>query len=1319
MLNHSSLYYICRCAVRSRHCELVVVELSTMWLDLSAVALPSPEPRVAFCLEATSLCGRFVIMEGSEGKDFKGFTDAASSSSITTDSTLFDASQYMFFGKDIADEVELGGLEDEEVGVPVIGARFGGGDDELHEYHLFEKDEGSGLGSLSDMDDLATTFAKLNKAVSGPRHPGVIGDRGSGSFSRESSSAAEWAQEPDFPYPDWLDHHMSDSECYQESKRWSSQPHLSSLQLPESKPLYRTSSYPEQPQQLQHFSSEPILVPKSSFTSFPPPGSQQASLNNSNYLNISSLSGGHHSPFSVSNNSALSNSALHFPGTSRGFQYNTNISQLASTNITHNPRLQNFWTSHAGLLHGNHSLLLNNVFQHQYQNGSLSPQLLSPQQHRLHLQAQPALSNFSPLRSQQFNTFPSPSHLSKYDKRESKPKSAKGKHSVRFSNHGSDSSSQWTDSSLPQFRSKYMTTEEIESIIKIQQATNHGNDPYINDYYHQARLAKKSAETRSKYRFCPSHQRDQSSRSRNSAESQPHLHVDSLGRVCFSSIRRPCPVLEVDPPPSACGDCGAEPKISEKPLEKEPMFAARVTIEDGLCLLLDVDDVDRLLQFSHPQDGGNQLRRKRQILLEGLAASLQLVDPLGKSGKSAGLAAKDDIVFLRIVSHSKGRKLISRFLQLILPGSELVRIVCMAIFRHLRFLFGGHPSDQSAAETINNLAKTVSTCVTGMDLNSLSACLAALVCSSEQPPLRPLGSPAGDGASVVVKSVLERATHLLRDPKAASNFSMPNLGLWQASFDAFFGLLTKYCASKYDSIMQSIFTQGQANTEVIGSEAARAVSKEMPVELLRASLPHTDECQRKLLNFAQQSMPVTGFNAHGGSSGQINPESVRALEGTWRPTLAHLESYVFYALVLLYFHLSLQFRLDHIYYKLEDSSTLLLLNRFRGMDFMETNRRSNTRKIFLAAGITALLIFLFKRSPGTGASTKFSQHESGVTHVLVTGGAGYIGSHAVLRLLKDSYRVTIVDNLSRGNMGAVKVLQKLYPEPGRLQFIYADLGDAASVNKFFKENAFDAVMHFAAVAYVGESTAEPLRYYHNITSNTLLIVKAMATHGVKTLIYSSTCATYGEPEKMPITEVTPQAPINPYGKAKKMAEDIILDFSKTSDMAVMILRYFNVIGSDPEGRLGEAPRPELREQGRISGACFDAARGIISGLKIKGTDYSTPDGTCVRDYIDVTDLIDAHVKALAHAKPGKVGIYNVGTGKGSSVKQFVEACKKATGVNIKVDYLSRRPGDYAEVYSDPSKIKNELNWSAKYTNLEESLAIAWRWQKTHRNGYSN
>ncbi|KAL2474140.1 UDP-arabinose 4-epimerase 1 [Forsythia ovata] len=389
-----------------------------------------------------------------------------------------------------------------------------------------------------------------------------------------------------------------------------------------------------------------------------------------------------------------------------------------------------------------------------------------------------------------------------------------------------------------------------------------------------------------------------------------------------------------------------------------------------------------------------------------------------------------------------------------------------------------------------------------------------------------------------------------------------------------------------------------------------------------------------------------------------------------------------------------------------------------GMDYVEPRKKSNlVVKILMAAALTALCIILLKQSPNFNTPSQFSHRETGVTHVLVTGGAGYIGSHAALRLLHDFYRVTIVDNLSRGNLGAIKVLQQLFPQPGRLQFIHADLGDPKAVHKIFAENAFDAVMHFAAVAYVGESTLDPLKYYHNITSNTLVVLEAMATHGVKTLIYSSTCATYGEPEKTPITEQTPQLPINPYGKAKKMAEDIILDFHKNSDMAVMILRYFNVIGSDPEGRLGEAPRPELREHGRISSACFDAARGIIPGLKVRGTDYKTSDGTCIRDYIDVTDLVGAHVKALEKVKTGHVGIYNVGTGRGRSVKEFVEACKKATGVPIKVDFLPRRPGDYAEVFSDSTKIRNELNWSAKYTNLQESLQIAWRWQKAHLNGY--
>ncbi|CAO2042963.1 unnamed protein product, partial [Urochloa humidicola] len=231
------------------------------------------------------------------------------------------------------------------------------------------------------------------------------------------------------------------------------------------------------------------------------------------------------------------------------------------------------------------------------------------------------------------------------------------------------------------------------------------------------------------------------------------------------------------------------------------------------------------------------------------------------------------------------------------------------------------------------------------------------------------------------------------------------------------------------------------------------------------------------------------------------------------------------------------------------------------MDFSDPKRKPRyLSKLVMLVLLAAMCVLMLaqppchRRTPPT--SNLFSVHQPGVTHVLVTGGAGYIGSHAALRLLKDSFRVTIVDNLSRGNIGAIKVLQNLFPEPGRLQFIQADLGDPEAVNRIFSENAFDAVMHFAAVAYVGESTLEPLRYYHNITANTLVVLEAMATHNVKTLIYSSTCATYGEPEKMPITEETPQFPINPYGKAKKMAEDIILDFSKSkkADMAVMILR---------------------------------------------------------------------------------------------------------------------------------------------------------------------
>ncbi|XP_057954833.1 protein PAT1 homolog 1-like [Malania oleifera] len=811
-------------------------------------------------------------MERSDGiKDPKDFPDSSS------DNTLFDASQYAFFGHDAVEQVELGGLEDDGDDMPV----FGPADDE---YHLFERDESVGLESLSDIDDLTSTFAKLNRAVSGPRNPGVIGDRGSGSFSRESSSATDWAQEVD--YSNWLDLQMFDADNALEGKRWSSQPHSSSSHLAESKPLYRASSYPQQQPQPHHFSSEPILVPKTSYTSFPPPGSrsQQASPHHSHYLNIpSSLAGGSQLPFSAPNLSHLSNSKLHLAGFPHGLPYGENI-QFEPSGLSVNNRPHNHWVNQASLFQMDHCNLLNNILKQQLprQNGLLSPQLISPhqqlQQQRLHHPFQ-SLAHFSALQSQIFNALPEPSHkpmLGLPDMRDHRPKSThKGRQNIRFSQQGLDSSSQKSDGGLPQFRSKYMTAEEIECILKMQHSATHSNDPYIDDYYHQARLSKKAAGSRLKHHFCPAHLRELPSRGRSSTESHSCHQNDALARVPLS-IRRPQPLLDGDLPSSSPGDGSAEQKLSEKPLEQEPMLAARIAIEDGLCLLLDVDDIDRLLQFSQPQDGGTQLRRRRQILLEGLAASLKLVDPLGKSGHTVELAPKDDLVFLRLVSLPKGRKLLSRFLQLLFPGGELARVVCMAIFRHLRYLFGGLPFDPAAAETITNLARTVSMCVNGMDLHALSACLIAVVCSSEQPPLRPIGSPAGDGASIVLKSVLERATELLTNLHAAGNCNISHRALWQASFDAFFSLLTKYCLSKYDSIVQSVFSQTQPSTEIIGSEATKAISREMPVELLRASLPHTDEHQRKLLlDFAQRSMPITGLNNRGGSNGQIASESVR------------------------------------------------------------------------------------------------------------------------------------------------------------------------------------------------------------------------------------------------------------------------------------------------------------------------------------------------------------------------------------------------------------------------------------------------------------
>jgi UDP-arabinose 4-epimerase len=351
----------------------------------------------------------------------------------------------------------------------------------------------------------------------------------------------------------------------------------------------------------------------------------------------------------------------------------------------------------------------------------------------------------------------------------------------------------------------------------------------------------------------------------------------------------------------------------------------------------------------------------------------------------------------------------------------------------------------------------------------------------------------------------------------------------------------------------------------------------------------------------------------------------------------------------------------------------------------------------------------------------YHRKQEGRDHVLLTGGAGYIGSHATLRLLRDDHAVTIIDNLSRGNQGAVDALMA-QAKPGQLRFINMDLANTVQLNALFVDSDFKIVVHFAAVAYVGESYKNPLLYYKNVTANTMNLLYAMELGGVKRLVYSSTCATYGNTKEQPITERTPQAPVSPYGQSKLACEKMIIEYEEArTDFSAVILRYFNVIGSDPDGIVGEAPHAaEAKMYGRITAGCFDAALGHSKGMPIMGTDHDTPDGTCIRDYIHVVDLVDAHIKAfnvISDAK-GAIHIYNVGVGKGYSVKEFVVACKKVTGVDIKVVHKDSRPGDAAKVFADPTKVKEELEWEPVYTDLTESLKTAWEWTRKHPHGYS-
>jgi len=343
-------------------------------------------------------------------------------------------------------------------------------------------------------------------------------------------------------------------------------------------------------------------------------------------------------------------------------------------------------------------------------------------------------------------------------------------------------------------------------------------------------------------------------------------------------------------------------------------------------------------------------------------------------------------------------------------------------------------------------------------------------------------------------------------------------------------------------------------------------------------------------------------------------------------------------------------------------------------------------------------------------------------NILVTGGAGYIGSHACRRLLADGHSVTVIDNLFRGHAAAIDRLRTL---PGvtadRLVFQRADIADRPLVERLLRERGIQAIIHFAALAYVGESVQQPLKYWEVDCAGALSLLAAADAADVRTFIFSSTCATYGEPpeSEIPIRETTPQRPINPYGAAKLAFERILSDYAdlraaQQRPFAYALLRYFNVAGCDPTGLLGEDHTPETH----LIPVVLQTILGQRPAITIFGTDYPTPDGTCIRDYIHVDDLVDAHVAVMNALKPGERRIYNLGIGKGCSVRQIIDAARRVTGRDFKVLEGARRPGDPPTLYCDPSKIRRELGWTARITDVDEIVATAWRWFERHPRGYA-
>ena len=334
--------------------------------------------------------------------------------------------------------------------------------------------------------------------------------------------------------------------------------------------------------------------------------------------------------------------------------------------------------------------------------------------------------------------------------------------------------------------------------------------------------------------------------------------------------------------------------------------------------------------------------------------------------------------------------------------------------------------------------------------------------------------------------------------------------------------------------------------------------------------------------------------------------------------------------------------------------------------------------------------------------------------ILVTGGAGYIGSHTCLELLKAGYEVVVADNLCNSSEEAVRRVEKIAGKP--VKFYQADILDREALNKIFDTEEIDSVIHFAGLKAVGESVAKPLEYYHNNITGTLILCDVMRNHGVKNIVFSSSATVYGDPAFVPITEDCPKGQItNPYGQTKSMLEQILTDFHVADpEWNVVLLRYFNPIGAHESGLIGEDPKGIPNN---LVPYIAQVAVGKLQCLGVFGNDYPTHDGTGVRDYIHVVDLAVGHVKALKkiEEKAG-VCIYNLGTGKGYSVLDVVKAYEKACGREIKYEIKPRRPGDIATCYADASKARVELGWEAE-RGIEEMCADSWRWQSANPDGY--